>query len=82
MIMKRKFFAAVLALAMVLSLVACGGTNSSGTSSDSSDEADTSSEATSWVPDKNITVVVPYGAGGTTDLSTRALLDVAGKKRR
>lgn len=77
--MKRKFFAAVLALAMVLSLVACGGTNSSGTSSDSSDEADTSSEATSWVPDKNITVVVPYGAGGTTDLSTRALLDVAGK---
>lgn len=79
MIMKRKFFAAVLALAMVLSLVACGGTNSSGTSSDSSDEADTSSEAASWVPDKNITVVVPYGAGGTTDLSTRALLDVAGK---
>ena len=77
--MKRKFFAAVLALAMVLSLVACGGTNISGTSSDSSDEADTSSEATSWVPDKNITVVVPYGAGGTTDLSTRALLDVAGK---
>ena len=33
--MKRKFFAAVLALAMVLSLVACGGTNSSGTSTDS-----------------------------------------------
>ena len=77
--MKRKFFAAVLSQAMVLSLEACGGTNSSGTSSDSSDEADTSSEATSWVPDKNITVVVPYGAGGTTDLSTRALLDVAGK---
>ena len=31
-----------------------------------------------WEPTKNITVVVPYGAGGTTDLSTRALLEVAG----
>lgn len=81
----KKILAMLLAALMVVSLAACGGTSSSssaGTSTPapSSGEASKTEEPAAWAPTKNITVVVPYGAGGTTDLSTRALLDIAGKK--
>lgn len=79
--MKRRLFTMLLSLAMALSLAACGGT--SGTpapgNSDPAPDGDPATDSGSWTPEKNITVVVPYGAGGTTDLSTRALLDIAGK---
>lgn len=74
--MKRKLFALMLALAMIFTMSACGD---SSTSSDTSTDTDSSEETAAWTPTENITVVVPYGAGGTTDLSTRALLDIAGK---
>lgn len=82
----KKILAMLLAALMMISLAACGGTSTPSTAPSSSQEASTSSESTNtpaepaaWTPTKNITVVVPYGAGGTTDLSTRALLDVASK---
>ena len=63
-------------MTMAISLLAgCGGQSSTDSSTDS-DSA--SSSAPTNFPKNNITVVVPYGAGGTTDLSTRALLEVAG----
>ena len=72
----KKLFAVLCAVSMACSLLAgCGGdtTTDQGGSTGGGD-----TEAASWVPEENITVVVPYGAGGTTDLSTRALLEIAG----
>ena len=61
--MKKKLFAVFCAVTMICSILSgCGGSTSSG-------------ESTSAYPQNNITVIVPYGAGGATDLSTRALLE-------
>ena len=74
--MKKRIFAVLCVMTMAISLLAgCGGQSSTDSSTDS-DSA--SSSAPTNFPKNNITVVVPYGAGGTTDLSTRALLEVAG----
>lgn len=80
--MKKRLFTMLLTLALALSLAACSGTTPTPAPDASSNPAPDkapASDSASWVPEKNITVVVPYGAGGTTDLSTRALLDIAGK---
>lgn len=67
--MKNRILAVLFVVTLALSmLTGCGGG-----SPDNGDSA-----ATLNFPKNNITVVVPYGAGGTTDLSTRALLEVAG----
>ena len=63
----KKITALVLALAMALSLTACGGSSSSGSSSAAS--TDFSS--------KSVTAVVPYDAGGGTDAVMRGLADAA-----
>ena len=74
--MKKRIFAVLCVMTMAISLLAgCGGQSSTDSSTDS-DSA--SSSAPPNFTKNNITVVVPYGAGGTTDLSTRALLEVAG----
>lgn len=56
----KKFLAILLASLMILSLVACGGNGGT----------------TSKYPEKNVNVIVPFGAGGNTDMSIRALLNV------
>ena len=63
--MKRNFgklLGSLLAVAMLFSLTACGGDSGSG----GGDTAES-------FPNKDITLVVPYAAGGTTDLMARAL---------
>ena len=71
----KKLFAMLLASAMSLSLLtACGSDDSAQT--DTSTESDQTEETTTLdYPTKDITVVVPYGAGGTTDLCVRGVLD-------
>lgn len=64
----KKLLALVLALVMALTLVACG---SKDTKTD--DSANTDGDNTGWAPKSNITVIVPYSAGGTTDLSVRGV---------
>lgn len=55
-------------------LTACGSDDSAQT--DTSTESDQTEETTTLdYPTKDITVVVPYGAGGTTDLCVRGVLD-------
>ena len=56
----KKFMAFLLAALMIVSLVACGGGKSSASN----------------YPEKNVNVIVPFGAGGNTDMSIRALLNV------
>ena len=75
----------ITAAVLVSSLTACsgGGASSGAVSPGGSSAASTASAATDY-PTKNVGVVVPYGAGGTTDLATRGLLQavdqVNGKK--
>lgn len=60
----KRFVAMLLASLAILALVGCS-------SSDGDKTAD--------YPKENITVIVPYSAGGPTDMSVRALLDAASK---
>ena len=75
--MKKRILAVLCVMVLVLSLLtACGSTGQetdSGTDDTSSAASET--EAALDYPKNNITVIVPYGAGGTTDLTTRTLLD-------
>lgn len=86
--MKRKLTAILLALCLTLALAACGTSGSTATATPTqSTETGTPSE-TSTAPDagealtypfKTITMIVPYGAGGTTDLVGRQFANALGK---
>ena len=65
----KKFLAMILALAMVLCLVACGGSDKA---------ADTSGDG-AWAPTDTVTVIVAYKAGNGTDLTARVLTQFAEK---
>ncbi len=80
----KKALLLTLVLAMVLSIVGCGGStgsgstpvSSSGTSGANSSE---SSPATNW-PNKAITMLVPWSAGGGSDLAVRTLMPYVEKE--
>ncbi|MBR2778679.1 MAG: tripartite tricarboxylate transporter substrate binding protein [Firmicutes bacterium] len=65
--MKKKLFAVLLALAMVISVTACGGSSSGGASAD----------ADAAYPTKDINGIVQWGEGGGTDNLVRPLCTVA-----
>lgn len=76
----KKVLALMLSLALAASLVACGSSSSSGGSAagssgaqsgDASQSAAGSTDGSSY-PESNITLVVPYDAGGASDLMARA----------
>ena len=68
----KKLFAALLVTAMALSTLTACGSKTETPSADASTDSDNSAATTTVdYPTKDITVVVPYGAGGTTDLSGR-----------
>lgn len=72
----KKSIAFVLSLLMLAAcLTGCGDSGSS-TGGNSSDGGSASGEALDY-PKENITVIVPYSAGGPTDMSVRSLLDAA-----
>lgn len=74
----------LLTLAMVLSLAACGNSNS-GSSNNNNSTNDSSSTVNGAAgndtqlnyPDGNVGVVVQFSAGGPTDMSVRGVLDAA-----
>ncbi len=66
--MKKKLFAVLLALTMVISMTACGGSSSGG---------GTSAEADAAFPSKDINGIVQWGEGGGTDNVVRPLCTVA-----
>lgn len=90
--MKKKLVALVVACSMVLGLAACGGSSSGSSSSGSepaaepaaqttdagSGDAAASTEAPSgWAPSGTVSIIVPAGAGGNTDLSARVFAQYA-----
>ena len=63
--MKKRLFALVAAMAMVLSLAACGGTTDSSTSAPASGSGET------------VKIICGYGVGGTADLVARTFAQTA-----
>ncbi len=88
--MNKKFASILLAGIMVLALAACGN-HSSSTAPAPSSAAPAPSSSTAGepaaadgakpanFPKKNITIIVPYDAGGGVDITTRLVTDAAGK---
>ncbi|MCC8024375.1 MAG: tripartite tricarboxylate transporter substrate binding protein [Clostridium sp.] len=92
--MKKRLLASVLAAGMVLSLAACGGTETAATTAAAADttaapagkeeaagaEAEgEAAPASDWAPSTTVSIVVPAGAGGNTDLSARVFAEYAKK---
>ena len=69
----KKVFALFLTCLMTLSLVACGGTET--TTEEEPSGSSTETEAPLDFPKENITCIIPYGAGGTMDTLSRALFE-------
>ena len=79
--MKRKLLALALTATMVLGLGACGGSGSSSSGSAAA-PADTSAAGSTevagdWAPKGTVSIVVPAGAGGDTDLTARTFAQYA-----
>lgn len=70
----KRTFTLILALAMTVSLAACGTKEKTPPPAASSDHSSGSStEQTTWAPSKTINCIVPFGAGGGTDVMARAV---------
>lgn len=76
----KKLLSLALAAAMALSLVACGGGGgtSAGSSGAASSGAASSGESELEYPVRSINNIIPFGAGGGTDVWNRALMDSMG----
>ncbi len=77
--MKKKLVMAVMAGTMALSLAACGGSSTSDTTAAAGDKtaASESGSGSGWEPSTTVSIVVPAGAGGNTDLSARVFAQYA-----
>ena len=74
----KKVFALYLVLAMMLSLVACGGSQKEEIKEEAGAQTTETAEETSGLgdyPSQNISWVVPVAAGSATDLVTRAVAE-------
>lgn len=71
----KKSFAIFLALAMTLALCACGRQDAPAQTAPGPENGPEETGAGGWVPEKNISVIVPYGAGDGIDILTRTLVD-------
>lgn len=77
--MKKRIF--LMAAACVLALSACGGGNGDTKTSESTKAGDSSAVASegTWEPKSTVSIIVPAGAGGNTDLSARVFAQYAKK---
>lgn len=81
--MFKKIFTMILAIAMVFALCACGSSGETGTPAQNPAQSDApqTSDAPPAIdyPTRTITVIVPFGAGGDTDLAARIITDKLSK---
>ena len=86
--MKKRVLATVLAGAMVMGLAGCGGSTTAATTAAAAAETTKAAEgaaagdtqaaaASTWEPSSTVSIVVPAGAGGNTDLSARVFAQYA-----
>lgn len=86
--MKKRVLATALVGAMVMGLAGCGGSETAATTAATTAAATTAAggdaaaapaetQATSWEPSTTVSIVVPAGAGGNTDLSARVFAQYA-----
>lgn len=83
----KRILSALLASLMMLTLVACGGkstqpgaSGSTGGSSGSGGNS-SSSQGTGWVPAENIELVIPFSAGGGSDIFARKIVEIIESKK-
>lgn len=81
----KKLLAMALALAMSFTLVSCGSTGSGSTGSGQQGDSTADSTVdnvegaeTTWKPSSTISWIIPYGAGGQSDLCVRILAEKMG----
>lgn len=72
----KKLLSLLLASAMLLTLVACGSNTTSNQTGNNDTNTNTETnggdtETTGWTPERDITLVNPYEAGGTSDIPSR-----------
>lgn len=90
--MKKRFLAAIMAAGVVLGMTACGSTQTQTTTAETTAKAETTeaktagdttaaetTTASTWKPTTTVSIVVPAGAGGNTDLSARVFAEYAKK---
>ncbi len=78
--MKKKILSLLMASVFALSVTACGGTTEEpAESADPASSEAATGDAAAWEPTSTVSIVVPAGAGGDTDLSARTLAEY-GKK--
>lgn len=89
--MKKRLLATVMAAGVVLSMTACGSSQTQATTAETtkaaasseaaatkeSEAAGTEAAASTWKPATTVSIVVPAGAGGNTDLSARVFAEYA-----
>lgn len=92
--MKKRFLATVMAAGLVLGMTACGGSQTqttiaaaatteakteAGSSAGTEAASNGTQGASTWKPTTTVSIVVPAGAGGNTDLSARVFAEYAKK---
>lgn len=85
--MKRKIAALALAAAMVMGLAGCSAKEEAAAPAEAKTEATAEAEAeapaeeaaSTWKPEKPVTVICPYGAGGGQDVAARLFAKYAEK---
>lgn len=79
--MKKRIASILLASALCLGLAACGGGNSASTPAPSkaADNGQQQAATGDWKPSGTVSIIVPAGAGGDTDLTARVFAEYAKK---
>ncbi len=78
--MKKKILSLLMVSVFAFGVTACGGSTEEAAPSDAaSTDAAAGDSTAAWTPESSVSIVVPAGAGGDTDLSARTLAEY-GKK--
>lgn len=76
----KKLISLFLTACMLVSLAACGGTSSTAQSTDeSTGQSQSAAQATEWTPEKAVDFIVPFNAGGSSDLLARIFANQGAK---
>lgn len=76
--MAKKWYSLVLVITIISLLAACGnGGSKSSSSTNTGGNTSTETSAADSYPEKNIEIIVPFSAGGVSDILTRSFVEAA-----